>query len=137
MSTIPYSEFTLERFKYATQWIVSKTLLQGYAKQKATYSEEDDLMMNAMKMTFHTEFMGLVADQQEKTVNVSWPAGPWQFFKHRYFPRWFLRRWPVKWERHTETVKFVARILYPDAPEMLGRRVVKTDVTSLMQRLDA
>ena len=26
------------------------------------------------------------------------PASPWEFFKQKYAPEWFLRRWPVKTE---------------------------------------
>ena len=30
------------------------------------------------------------------------PSSPWEFFKQKYAPKWFLKRWPVK----TETKEF-------------------------------
>jgi hypothetical protein len=32
---------------------------------------------------------------------VEFPVTPWQFFKQRYAPKWFLRRWPVVMEGRT------------------------------------
>ena len=31
----------------------------------------------------------------EETQIIEFPATPWQFFKQKYAPKWWLRRWPV------------------------------------------
>ena len=36
-------------------------------------------------------------DREEFDV-IEFPASPWQFFKQRYAPEWWLRRWPVAME---------------------------------------
>ena len=35
---------------------------------------------------------------------VRWPATWWDAFKDRWFPRWALRRWPVRWKHADFTI---------------------------------
>jgi hypothetical protein len=44
----------------------------------------------------------------ERVKEIKYPLDWWQAFKERWFPKLFLRRWPVKY--HTWKVDF----LYPD-----------------------
>jgi hypothetical protein len=32
----------------------------------------------------------------ETTGLITFPEGPWQFFKFNYFPTWWLKRWPPR-----------------------------------------
>ena len=32
------------------------------------------------------------------TIFKQWPADWWQAFRERWFPKWWLRRWPVRYE---------------------------------------
>jgi hypothetical protein len=50
---------------------------------------------------------------------VEYPATWWEAFKARWFPRWALKRWPVK----LTTVRVEARALLPDIPPQVGRQV--------------
>lgn len=49
--------------------------------------------------------------------HVDMPVDWWQHFKERWFPRWAIRRWPVRTKRHTEIaetkVKFECHALLP------------------------
>lgn len=45
-----------------------------------------------------------------KEITCEWPADWWQAFRARWFPRWWLRRWPVRYERR----QLVAHELYPE-----------------------
>lgn len=47
-----------------------------------------------------------VAQNKKEPIDISeqWPCDWWQAFKERWFPRWALRRWPVRYksvELHT------------------------------------
>ena len=33
--------------------------------------------------------------QRTDSETIEFPASPWQFFKQRYMPKWFLSHWPV------------------------------------------
>jgi hypothetical protein len=57
----------------------------------------EDLSQNII-FQFTTYMHGI---QRERiTVNLRWPADWWQALKARWFPRWWLARWPVKWEEY-------------------------------------
>ena len=50
----------------------------------------------------------LLGHEMER-IEVRYPEDWWQALKERWFPKWALRRWPVK----EEVVQLVARELYP------------------------
>lgn len=37
-------------------------------------------------------------DVRKETTDIEFPSTPWEFFKQRYMPRWFIKRYPVKME---------------------------------------
>lgn len=51
-----------------------------------------------------------VASKKYAAKTVSYPATWWEFFKHRWFPLRWLKRWPVKFA----TVTLEASAYYPD-----------------------
>lgn len=38
---------------------------------------------------------GHKVDVLTESDTIDFPASPWQFFKQRYAPKWFLRLWPI------------------------------------------
>jgi len=42
---------------------------------------------------------------EETSTTLTWPADWWQAFRARWFPRWWLRRWPVRHEVRVVTTK--------------------------------
>jgi hypothetical protein len=47
------------------------------------------------------------------SLTVEWPATVWQAFKERWFPRSWLRRWPVKLSSRTTVHRFVVKATLP------------------------
>ena len=60
------------------------------------------------------------------TASVNVPETPWQHFKEVHFPKWLLKRFPVKYKTvsKTETYTFKTVALYPDfvAPTYNGNK---------------
>ena len=69
-----------------------------------------DLQLSRNQMEFATRLdqgvVGVVAQLRGWLLNghkqdrietdiIEFPTSPWQFFKERYAPKWWLRRWPV------------------------------------------
>ena len=44
---------------------------------------------------------------------VSYPATWWQALKHRWFPKWLTKLFPIKW-RQVETIRFCPHFVGPD-----------------------
>lgn len=63
---------------------------------------------SVQRLTYHV--FGQRLDEQV----VEHPSDWWQHFKHRWFPAWALRRWPVVLAKHTMK-------LMGFYPELLGR----------------
>ncbi len=61
----------------------------------------------------HAEIFGEDVCQER----VRWPADWREAFKHRWFPRWALKRWPVRWRSRTLKVKAVYPAFRPQLPE--------------------
>jgi len=55
-------------------------------------------------------------DEATRRVEIRYPADWWEAFKERWFPRWLLKRYPVKY--HEETVE--AREIYPTVGPAIG-----------------
>ena len=73
---------------------------------------------------FHGLFVDMSAEiacyRGKQFVEVKYPLDWWQSFKERWFPKWVLRRWPVRY--HYE--KWEACAMLPDLeiPKTLGLR---------------
>ncbi len=58
-----------------------------------------------------TELVAHIAHKREEKqggqVTVRYPTGWWEFFKLQYAPKWWLRRWPVKWTEHVIVTQMI------------------------------
>jgi len=50
------------------------------------------------------------AGQKLRDVHHRWPATWWDAVKERWYPKWALKRWPVKYKSFT----FIANLIYPE-----------------------
>ena len=71
--------------------------------------------------------------QDETAVlEVRYPRNWWQHLKHRWFPHWALRRWPVQETVVRREHKFTCKALLPDfkyeAPPGAGRYVIVSEL---------
>jgi len=53
---------------------------------------------------------GFVWGERVDALSISHPSDWWQAFKDRWFPRWLLKKYPVKFTKHC----FDVRALYPN-----------------------
>jgi hypothetical protein len=72
---------------------MSRDLLHGLAGTLRA-DAIPDIMGDQIRLMFRAMLFG---NGKEKR-RCEWPATWWQHFKQRWFPRWALRRWPVKME---------------------------------------
>jgi hypothetical protein len=74
----------------------------------------------------HAWFLnGHRVDVMTETDRIEVPATPWEFFKQKYAPKWFLRRWPVKMETKEFRVAIHHHYVCPhiDVPSDKGNHV--------------
>jgi len=80
-----------------------------------------EFLASVLPRWFEIEISGYIWGEEIGRQEVEWPADWWEHFKKRWFPRWAIRKWPVK----MITRRFVAKALYPDYKEVFkDQRVV-------------
>jgi hypothetical protein len=47
------------------------------------------------------------------TTLFKYPATPWEFYKEKYAPMWFLKRWPVRYESEEVVTSSVKNFMCP------------------------
>lgn len=67
------------------------------------------------------ELCAWLASEKLASIHVKYPEDWWQAFKERWFPRWLLKRFPVKY--HEE--RYEARAFYPDVSLPTERHYVR------------
>lgn len=97
MDFIPKPEFT-QLLCDRVQFIVS----QAYALSALSQSRMEstawlDMRLKALVAQLTVEMPGVL--KERLTIDRQWPADWWQAVRARWFPGWWLRRWPVKYER--------------------------------------
>ena len=91
----PVDEVRLERIRVGVAQFLYK---EGYE------SAAIDLEARLVESTAHTvgmEFRSYMLALPDEGGRVEWPATWWEHLKQRWFPRWALRRWPVRMESKT------------------------------------
>ena len=62
-------------------------------------------------------FLANVHRNDKETVTVyEYPATAWDFIKEKYAPKWFLKRWPVQYERKDVVVWSERNFMCPHLP---------------------
>ena len=63
-------------------------------------------------------------EEQLETREKLWPATWWQHVKERFFPRWLLRRFPVRYDQYVvNTVALYPHLSFPDQAHVHKIRV--------------
>lgn len=97
------NERTLERFKFTVSAVLNETELITSSNLGFEYYYNE--VLNAMVLKLHA----YLASERLQHIIVRYPKDWWQAFKERWFPRWLLKRFPVKY--HEEY--YEARVFYP------------------------
>jgi hypothetical protein len=53
----------------------------------------------ARRLVFHLKAAALGKNIENVDIEEKWPQDWWQAFRERWFPAWWLNRWPVKYKR--------------------------------------
>lgn len=101
-------EKILERYKFIAQHIINEKLAG------LLYPEDIDVRINTYLNPVCDEvaiqIRALIYGEKLDTKLVEYPADWWQAFKAQYFPRWALKRWPVK----NKVIRFEIDAIYPN-----------------------
>jgi hypothetical protein len=76
---------------------------------------------------------GHVLGRKLEPVEVRWPDDWWQAFRERWFPRWWLARWPVRFRVHR--VEF--RELYPDFKPALPQHTSRHEFRLVLNQFES
>lgn len=50
-------------------------------------------------------FKAYMYAEQHKHIEIKYPEDWWQAFKHRWYPDWLLKRYPIRYKEHIIDVK--------------------------------
>jgi hypothetical protein len=84
---------------------VSLTAIKAAVAQQFPYSRNEcraELLYDVNRMAVRLE--KYVMSERLADEAVRWPATWWDAFKERWAPRWWLRRWPAKYDHADFTV---------------------------------
>lgn len=115
----------LERLRFS----VSK-MLSGHTLAMTKLDVIRDEIMNGLVYELHTEVMAEKVENRVQKVTFEFPKSWWQYFKKEYFPKWLLKKFPVKSELSSKSVIFNRYATYPQLPlifppDKIGRIVYK------------
>ncbi|AGR46842.1 hypothetical protein JL_173 [Bacillus phage JL] len=95
--------------------VIRETVTQ-HVNYEPYMGDFDVFMHHAINNLASGYVMGIVrrvpAKEFEKVVSFEVPATWWQHFKESHYPKWALKKFPVKYRTLTETIGFKA--LYDD-----------------------
>jgi hypothetical protein len=107
----------------------------SYVLDNAELELTRDVALDAMVVSLRSHVLAdkLVGDTY--TTHYEVPANVWQMFKERHMPAWFVRRFPVRYDRKDVAVRFERYATYPDArisnDRTLGKPICFERVTPL------
>ena len=96
---LPISRIELERIQVAVSRSLSSASLDSIAS-----SVRADFLDGYFSRDVTLTFRAFLYGNGRETWKCEWPADWWQHFKKRWFPRWALRRWPVRMEKREGVV---------------------------------
>lgn len=81
------NQILLEKYKISLDTAISDDLLDAHA------SYYQDCILDEVRFNL----TGYLRAQHLDTSELKYPSGWWEAFKERWFPRWLLRKYPVKY----------------------------------------
>lgn len=96
------SEIVLEKFRIMFPVAFSEEYLGAIVDVRSCYKPTIDEVVY--------QFNAWFASSKEEVVECKWPKDWWQAFRERWFWKWWLKRWPVKYKHRI----LEARVIYPN-----------------------
>ncbi len=98
----------LEKIQYGLYDFLSKASLMNMSIDRI-----DDFVADRIIYKIRGYLMGEKLREEKSILEVSYPCSCWQMFKKQYFPKWLLKKFPVKYETVRKKVEFKVYELYP------------------------
>ena len=109
-------------------------VFDGHAIESFKLDSNYSPILRAFVYRLHTMIPAENMKEEIHVVSVEYPDGWWNAFKEQYFPKYILKRFPVKYATKRDTVKFTAYMLYPRLPRVLRgsteRQIIIKEVLS-------
>lgn len=100
-------EIILEKIKLAFDTIFEEPLL---------LNPEIDIE-EVFEKTIKLKMQGFLWGESGDTIKIKYPVDWWEAVKERWFPKWLLKKFPVKYVIHTITPKIIYPTLKISLPE--------------------
>lgn len=110
-----YKEFevaTLEKVRYGLWRAISLNALRDMVNIETFIDRFTNNVVLKLKADIYSDKL------QNEEVLRRYPKTLWQYFKRKYFPYWFKRKFPVKYEY--VTIKFERKALFPNIAKYLS-----------------
>jgi len=122
--TNPYNEVVLTQLKETAQKVFS-----GYALMHLKLENWKNDVADVLVYQLSTHILAEEVENRTKTICFKYPKSWWQMFKQQYFPKWLLKKFPVKTKKDTRLVTFKKYATYPKFlaiafPEGYGGKIV-------------
>ena len=89
MGEIDFKKILLERFEFARSQYLDDVLLS----ESASLEIITDFVMRHLVLEMRVKILG------EKLGDINWPTDWKEAFKERWFPKWLLKKYPVKYTK--------------------------------------
>lgn len=115
LTTAMMKEVVLQRRQYMQQFTFGREFMEGLHFDVTVRTMDEQLI----------RFFYSVFGETLEEIEVQYPADWWQALRERWFPKWWLRRWPVQYT--VRTMK--AEAVYPkvSAPNVAHRIIFSLD----------
>lgn len=112
----------------------SSKMFTGHSLSTMKFDIIERDVIDALVFELKTEVMTEKLFNRIQKVTFKVPKSWWQHFKQVWFPKWVLRKFPVRFETHTKKVIFERYATYPQLPlvfpkDKIGQIVYKDFVT--------
>ena len=91
---IPVYDFTAEKVMLCEEQVIGEAILSD-----ASCDQWRDEMNRRQVRRLVSYVLAMPKERIRVSEHRSWPADWWQAFRERWFPVWWLKRWPVRYER--------------------------------------
>lgn len=108
VTSLAYKKVVLERMMYHSVEHIDPCVLEP------RFNIVEDFSVGGLIASMRGYVWAEEIQDDTASLTVEWPATVWQAFKDRWFPRWALRRWPVKLASRTTTHRFIVRATLPE-----------------------
>jgi len=106
-----YDELILEKVRIGLSEYISKEQILNFNIEIIGDNLTDSIIFKIRGF-----LMGEKLREEKRNWRVSYPSSWWQMLKEQYFPKWLLKKYPVKYTIKKRKVTFKVYEVYPKLP---------------------